>query len=48
MVVRPHPEYVKRFGPKMDALVMQYDKYDGGDLTFELTSPKAILSGIQT
>lgn len=41
VVVRPHPEYVKRFGPKMDALVMQYDKYDGGDLTFELDFTKS-------
>ena len=41
VVVRPHPEYVKRFGPKMDALVMQYDKYDGGDLTFEVDFTKS-------
>lgn len=33
VVVRPHPEYVKRFGPRMDAIVARYrDK----DVTFEL------------
>lgn len=33
VVVRPHPEYVKRFGPRMDAIVARYqDK----PVTFEL------------
>lgn len=33
VVVRPHPEYVKRFGPRMDDIVARYrDK----DVTFEL------------
>ena len=33
VVVRPHPEYVKRFGPKMDAIVNRYREQD---VTFEL------------
>ncbi len=36
VVVRPHPEYVKRYKLKMDAIVVKYAKYDGGDLSFEL------------
>ncbi len=36
VVVRPHPEYVKRYGYRMDAIVDRYKQYDGGDLTFEL------------
>ncbi|MGE5633330.1 MAG: membrane protein insertase YidC [Caulobacteraceae bacterium] len=36
VVVRPHPEYVKRFGSRMDAIVQRYKDYNGGDLTFEL------------
>ncbi|MBO4863871.1 MAG: membrane protein insertase YidC [Eubacterium sp.] len=34
--VRPHPEYVKRYGARMDAIVKRYEDYDGGDLEFEL------------
>lgn len=33
VVVRPHPEYVKRFGPRMDAIVA---RYRDEDVTFEL------------
>lgn len=36
VVVRPHPEYVKRYGSRMDAIVKKYSEYSGGDLTFEL------------
>ena len=36
VVVRPHPEYVKRYAPRMDALVAEYADYQGGDLRFEL------------
>lgn len=36
VVVRPHPEYVKRYGPRMDALVKRYENYEGDDLKFEL------------
>ena len=34
VVVRPHPEYVKRFGPRMEQLVRRYEGRE--DLTFEL------------
>lgn len=36
VVVRPHPEYVKRYAPRMNAIVERYASYNGGDLTFEL------------
>lgn len=36
IIVRPHPEYVKRFGPRMDAVVAKYQDNPEGDLTFEL------------
>ena len=36
VVVRPHPEYMKRYRPKMDAIVERYAGYKGGDLEFEL------------
>ncbi len=36
IVVRPHPEYVKRYGRRMDAIVKRYEGYSGGDLEFEL------------
>ncbi len=36
VVVRPHPEYMKRYRPRMDAIVERYRDYQGGDLTFEL------------
>ena len=34
VVVRPHPEYVKRFGPRMDQIVQRHQGKE--DLTFEL------------
>lgn len=36
IVVRPHPEYVKRYGPRMQEIVNRYQDYKGGDLEFEL------------
>lgn len=36
VVVRPHPEYVKRYRPKMDSLVACYADYGGDNLAFEL------------
>ncbi len=36
VVVRPHPEYVRRYRLKMDAVVARYADYNGGDLAFEL------------
>ncbi len=36
VVVRPHPEYVKRYGARMQKLVESYRDYQGGDLSFEL------------
>ncbi len=36
VTVRPHPEYVKRYGDRMDAIVKRYEGYEGGDLFFEL------------
>jgi YidC/Oxa1 family membrane protein insertase len=36
VVVRPHPEYVKRYVSKMNAIVERYSDYEGDDLTFEL------------
>ena len=36
VTVRPHPEYVKRYGDRMDAIVKRYEDYTGGDLFFEL------------
>ena len=35
VTVRPHPEYVKRYGERMDTLVKRYAGYQGGDLCFE-------------
>ena len=35
VTVRPHPEYVKRYGARMDALEERYRDYPGGDLFFE-------------
>lgn len=34
--VRPHPEYVKRYGIRMAEIVNHYEGYQGGDLHFEL------------
>lgn len=33
--VRPHPEYMKRYKPRMDELMHRWKDYDGGDLVFE-------------
>ena len=33
--VRPHPEYMKRYKPRMDELMARWKDYDGGDLSFE-------------
>ena len=41
IVVRPHPEYVKRFGDNMDAIVSRYESYKGSDLHFELDFSKS-------
>mgnify|MGYP003303689591 CR=1 FL=1 len=44
VVVRPHPEYVKRYRARIDEIVQRYSSYMGDDLTFELdfTSNKSI------
>lgn len=46
ITVRPHPEYVKRFGYKMNNIVDRYKDYDPKKLTFELdfSSNKSIYS----
>ncbi len=36
VVVRPHPEYVKRFGPLMDKIVARYNGREADGLRFEL------------
>lgn len=36
MTVRPHPEYVKRYGARMNEIVSKYKNYDSSKLTFEL------------
>lgn len=36
VVVRPHPEYVKRFKPRMDAIVQRFAGRESDGLTFEL------------
>ncbi len=36
IIVRPHPEYMKRYRPKMDKLVEKYQAKIGEGLTFEL------------
>ena len=35
VTVRPHPEYVKRYGERMDAIMERYKDYAGKDLRFE-------------
>ena len=35
VTVRPHPEYMKRYGERMDAIMQRYARYEGGDLFFE-------------
>lgn len=46
ITVRPHPEYVKRFGAKMNAIVERWQGKVGEGLTFELdfSSNKSIYS----
>lgn len=36
LIIRPHPEYVKRFGAKMQAVVEKYRDREGEGLAFEL------------
>ena len=36
IIVRPHPEYMKRYRPKMEAIVEKYKDKIGEGLTFEL------------
>ena len=36
VTIRPHPEYVKRYGDRMNAVVRRWADYRGGDLFFEL------------
>lgn len=36
ITVRPHPEYAKRFAPKLKAIVERYASYDPDKLSFEL------------
>lgn len=36
VVVRPHPEYVKRYKPRMDQIVERYAGHDPEELKFEL------------
>ncbi len=36
VVIRPHPEYVKRYKQRMDRIVSQYENRQGSDLRFEL------------
>ncbi len=42
LIIRPHPEYVKRYKNKMDALVEKYKDYDKDKLVFELDFAKNI------
>jgi len=35
IIVRPHPEFIKRFPDKMKAILQHYDNYKGDDLMFE-------------
>lgn len=46
LTVRPHPEYVKRYGAKMQAIVDKYAHLVGDGLTFELdfTANKSVYS----
>ncbi len=36
LIVRPHPEYLKRYGASLKALVKKYENYDKEKLVFEL------------
>jgi len=41
IIVRPHPEYVKRYGARMQAIVDRYRDVDENELSFELDFSKA-------
>lgn len=36
VILRPHPEYIKRFPAKMDAIVKKYEGCDGDDFIIEM------------
>lgn len=40
IIVRPHPEYVKRYGSAMDDLIKRYEGYDENKLVFEMNFSK--------
>lgn len=40
IIVRPHPEYVKRYGSAMDELIKRYEGYDENKLVFEMNFSK--------
>ena len=46
VTVRPHPEYMKRYRPRMDSIIGKWKSYDGNDLIFEtdFTSNESIYS----
>lgn len=46
VIVRPHPEYVKRYGERLQSLIDRYSDYKGGDLIFEtdFTSNESIFT----
>lgn len=35
VIVRPHPEYMKRYRPRMEAIIARWQNYKGDDLCFE-------------
>ena len=40
IIVRPHPEYVKRYGAAMEELIKRYNGYDENKLVFEMNFSK--------
>ncbi len=36
VILRPHPEYIKRFPAKMDAIIRKYEGCDGDDFVIEM------------
>ncbi len=36
VILRPHPEFIKRFPAKMDAIIKKYDGCDGDDFVIEM------------
>lgn len=40
IIVRPHPEYVKRYASSMDDLIKRYESYDKDKLVFEMNFSK--------